>query len=78
MSSDSYIMFTTARIERWGDPPLELTIQRGNGDYMNLKFIEGEAIDLMQQIQVALNDMSPVPTMEWGDLGLTDPDDILF
>lgn len=69
-----YIMF---------GPPLyspdghyELTVSRG-GTYFNTTVPRAEAVDLLADIARHL-EIDAGRQMEWGDLGLTDPDDIAF
>lgn len=58
-----------------GDPPFELVIARA-GVYTVLQLGDGDALELLFQIQRELDE--DVPLMDFGDLGLTDPDDFPF
>lgn len=72
----NYVMFSRPAYHSDDGNEFEITISR-SGVYCCAGIARPAAAELVADIQRHL-DLDPGRSMEWGDLGLTDPDDIAF
>lgn len=72
----NYVMFSRPPYGADDGDQFEVTISR-KGVYCCAGMTRPEATELLADIQRHLK-IDPGRSMEWGDLGLTDPDDIAF
>lgn len=77
MPAPNYVMFHKPDYDPYeGAGPFELAISRHN-DYSSFRLTRKETDELLAEIQATLELQSGRP-MDWGDLGLTNPDDLPF